>query len=94
MIYWFADFPGDPARFEYNSMQYERDWNWLTNLSSVIDEDTSFTPTTDQKKCVFCTYRSYCERGIRAGAWEESESETQAEEQFDVNFEQVGEIAF
>jgi CRISPR/Cas system-associated exonuclease Cas4 (RecB family) len=94
MIYWFADFPGDPARFEYTAAQYQRDWDWLTRLSEEIDSASSYPPTEDRQKCTFCTYRSYCERGIRAGAWEELETESTAEENFDVNFEQVGEIAF
>lgn len=94
MVYWFADFPGEPARFEYNAAQYQRDWDWLTQLSTEIDSASSYPPTEDRQKCLFCTYRSYCERGIRAGAWEEAETETQAEELFDVNFEQIGEISF
>jgi len=94
MIYWFADFPGEPARFEYNAAQYQRDWDWLTKLSEEIDSAPSYPATEDRQKCTFCTYRSFCERGIRAGAWEDVETESTAEENFDVNFEQVGEIAF
>jgi hypothetical protein len=94
MIYWFADFPGDPARFEYNTAQFQRDWDWLMRISEEIASASSYAATEDRQKCAFCTYRSYCERGIRAGAWEEAETETQAEELFDVNFEQIGEIAF
>jgi CRISPR/Cas system-associated exonuclease Cas4 (RecB family) len=94
MIYWFADFPNEPARFEYNAAQFQRDWDWLTKLSEEIDSASSHPPTDDRQKCVFCTYRSYCERGIRAGAWEEAETESTADELFDVNFEQIGEISF
>jgi hypothetical protein len=94
MIYWFADFPGEHARFVYNSAQYQRDWDWLTKLSEEIDSASSFPPTEDRQKCVFCTYRSYCERGIRAGAWADVEAESTADELFDVNFEQIGEISF
>lgn len=94
MIYWFADFPGEPARFEYNAAQFQRDWDWLTKVSDEIDSASSYAPTEDRQKCAFCTYRSYCERGIRAGDWKDHESDSQAEELFDVNFEQVGEIAF
>ncbi|HJS18938.1 MAG TPA: PD-(D/E)XK nuclease family protein, partial [Anaerolineales bacterium] len=94
MIYWFADFPADPARFEYTSAQYQRDWSLLEKLADEIDSASFYPQTDDRQKCVFCTYRSYCERGIRAGAWEEAETESQAEELFDVNFEQIGEITF
>jgi CRISPR/Cas system-associated exonuclease Cas4 (RecB family) len=100
MIYWFADFPDEPARFEYTSAQYQRDWDLLVKLSDEIalrqaqDNPASYPQTDDRQKCAFCTYRSYCERGVHAGAWDEAEAEMEAEELFDVNFEQIGEIAF
>jgi len=94
MIYWFGDFPQDPARFEYTSAQFQRDWDMLLKLADEVGTATSYPQTDDRQKCAFCTYRSYCERGIKAGDWHEEEAETQAEELFDVNFEQIGEIAF
>ena len=94
MIYWFADFPQDPARFPYNSAQFQRDWDTLLKLSDEVATASSYPLTEDRQKCLFCTYRSYCERGIRAGDMEQAEAEREAEELFDVNFEQIGEIAF
>jgi CRISPR/Cas system-associated exonuclease Cas4 (RecB family) len=94
MIYWFADFPNEPARFEYTAAQCQRDWDLLLKLSDEIDSASDYPQTDDRQKCLYCTYRSYCERGVRAGDWAEAETESQAEELFDVNFEQIGEIAF
>jgi CRISPR/Cas system-associated exonuclease Cas4 (RecB family) len=94
MVYWFGDFPNDPARFRYTAPQYKRDWDMLLKLALELESASSYPQTEDRQKCVFCTYRSYCERGIKAGDWVEAEAEMQAEELFDVNFEQVGEIAF
>ena len=105
MIYWFSDFPNDPARFVYTSAQYKRDWDALLKLSDEItlrhgERETnrqgasSYPLTDDRTKCLFCPYRSYCERGIRAGDAGDAETEMEAEELFDVNFEQIGEIAF
>ena len=94
MIYWFADFPEEPARFPYASTQYQRDWDTLLKLSEEVISTSSYPLTEDRQKCLFCTYRSYCERGIRAGDVEQAEAEMEAEELFDVNFEQIGEIAF
>lgn len=99
MNYWFADFPNEPARFEYTSAQYQRDWDLLIKLSTEValrqaQDASSYPQTDDRQKCAYCTYRSYCERGVGAGDWNEAETETQAEELFDVNFEQIGEIAF
>lgn len=94
MIYWFPDFPEEPARFPYTSTQFQRDWDTLLKLSEEVASASSYPLTEDRQKCLFCTYRSYCERGIRAGDIEQAEAEMEAEELFDVNFEQIGEIAF
>jgi hypothetical protein len=94
MVYWFADFTDEPARFPYTSSQFQLDWNELLKLSEEVASASSYPLTEDRQKCLFCTYRSYCERGIRAGDLEQAEAEREAEELFDVNFEQIGEIAF
>lgn len=94
MIYWFADFPAEPARFIYTANQYKRDWDALLNLSAEISSASNFPMTDDATRCNYCPYRSYCARGIRAGDAADAELETEAEELFDVNFEQIGEIAF
>ena len=94
MIYWFADFPTEPARFAYTSAQFKRDWDLLIKLSDEITAAPSYPLTEDRQKCLYCTYRSYCARGIQAGTMEQAETEMEAEELFDVNFEQIGEIAF
>lgn len=94
MNYWFADFPQEPACFPYNVAQFKRDWDLLVKLSEEIASASSYPLTEDRQKCAFCTYRSYCERGVRAGDLDQAEAEMEAEELFDVNFEQIGEIAF
>jgi CRISPR/Cas system-associated exonuclease Cas4 (RecB family) len=94
MVYWFSDFPDEPARFAYTSAQYKRDWDLLLKLSDEIKSASSFPLTDDRTKCLYCPYRSYCERGVRAGDEAQAEAEMEADELFDVNFEQIGEIAF
>ncbi len=94
MVYWFSDFPNEPARFEYTSAQYKRDWDLLTKLADEIKSASAYPLTDDRTKCLYCPYRSYCERGVRAGDIDQAEAEMEAEEFFDVNFEQIGEIAF
>lgn len=94
MVYWFAEYPNDPARFTYTSAQFKRDWDLLTKLSDEIASASSYPLTDDRAKCLYCPYRSYCDRGVRAGDVEQAEAESEAEELFDVNFEQIGEIAF
>jgi CRISPR/Cas system-associated exonuclease Cas4 (RecB family) len=94
MIYWFADFPEEPARFAYTSAQFKRDWDMLERLAEEIASVSDYPLTDDRQKCAYCAYRSYCERGIRAGNMDQAEAEMEAESLFDVNFEQIGEIAF
>lgn len=94
MIYWFADFPNEPARFPYKADQYKRDWDALIKIADEITNASSFPLTDDVTKCNYCPYRSYCNRGIRAGEGEDTELEIEAEELFDINFEQIGEIEF
>ena len=94
MVYWFSDFPNDPARFSYTAPQYKRDWDLLVKLSDEIRNASTYPLTDDSSRCLFCPYRSYCERGIQAGDIDQAEAEMEAEVLFDVNFEQIGEIAF
>lgn len=94
MVYWFAEYPDDPARFPYTSAQYKRDWDSLVKFADEIHGASSFLLTDDRTKCLYCPYRSYCDRGVQAGDVEQAEAESEAEELFNVNFEQIGEIAF
>lgn len=94
MIYWFANFPQEPAVFSYTSAQYKRDWDALTRLADEIPTASNYPKTDDSARCSYCPYRSYCDRGIRAGNALDAELESEAEELFDINFEQIGEIAF
>ena len=94
MIYWFANYPDEPARFPYNEAQYKRDWDALVQLTEEIQSASDYPLTEDRQKCAYCPYRSYCDRGIQAGDLDEIEAELEAESLFDVNFEQIGEIEF
>jgi hypothetical protein len=88
MVYWFSDFPADPAHFPYNAAQFKRDWDALERLAAKISTAQNFPLTDDEQKCAWCSYRSYCNRGAQAGEGEEAEIETSPE----INFEQIGEI--
>jgi CRISPR/Cas system-associated exonuclease Cas4 (RecB family) len=92
MIYWYADFPTEPARFPYNHQQYKHDWETLTELINEISNHRHFPLTEDEKKCAYCPYRSYCNRGGKAGMIDEmAETELTGA---DINFEQIAEIEF
>lgn len=91
MIYWYADFPAEPARFPYDAAQFERDRSALAGLAGGIGNHRHFPLTEDEKKCAFCPYRSYCNRGAQAGESPEVETEL---ENADIDYEQIQEIAF
>jgi hypothetical protein len=95
IVYWYASFPLEPARFSYDPGQYHRDWVILTGMIDEIDHMHEFPMTMDEKKCVYCPYRSYCERGSKAGmdidAADERES---ASGDKALNYEQIAEIEF
>jgi len=98
MVYWFANFPGSPERFSYGAARYEADGTYLAALieeiSSLGDED--FLLTTQERYCRYCLYRSYCDRGARAGAMDEMDGDMTPEDlsQLDFDFEQIAEIEF
>jgi CRISPR/Cas system-associated exonuclease Cas4 (RecB family) len=105
MIYWFADYPEEPARFGYDTAQYEAEEAYLTALVEEIvglgDED--FPLTVQEQRCKFCPYRSLCRRGVRAGTLDEVldealdaiiEGEADAGDAFDIDFEQIAEVEY
>ncbi len=95
MTYWYADFPSEPACFSYNTAQYQRDWDILISMIKEIGNKRNFPLTEDEKKCDYCPFRSYCDRGGKAGTELEAEEETEAaSNEFNLNFEQIAEIEF
>ncbi|MCJ7584470.1 MAG: PD-(D/E)XK nuclease family protein, partial [Anaerolineales bacterium] len=89
MIYWYADFPAEPARFPYTASYYERDWDALTSLATEIAARRDFPLTANEEKCAYCPYRSYCNRGTQAGDMDDIETELSGVE---IDFEQIQEI--
>jgi len=98
MVYWFAEYPDDPARFAYDTARYEAHEAHLTSLIEEIGglENEDFPLTTQERRCRYCPYRSLCQRGIRAGAFDELEDELEPGGEFDISldFEQIAEIEY
>lgn len=94
MVYWFANFPHEPASFTYSDAKFEQDWELVKKVVSEIEKADEFPMVEDERACRFCPFRSYCDRGKEAGDWEDMQTDTDAEENFSLDFEQVGEIAF
>lgn len=98
MIYWFADHPGQPERIAYSAQAFRDDEAYLTDLVATIQRlgDDDFPLTTDLRRCAFCSYRSLCDRGARAGDLDEMQGEADITDEMALNldFEQIGEIEF
>lgn len=99
MVYWFAEHPESPVRLPYDAKQYRADAAYLSDLIEQIKglDDEAFGMTADEKRCKFCRYRSYCERGVAAGGLDEGDGDVEDEDaglQLDLDFEQIAEIAF
>ena len=94
MHYWFPEFPGEPAVFDYTPEQFRRDWSALESLAGEILSIQEFPKTDDLAKCKYCTYRSYCGRGQAASMEAGQEGEWELPAASDIDFEQIGEIAF
>ena len=94
MIYWFSNFPNEPAKFAYSTAKSERDWVVTEKIVNEISSASEFPMSEDEHPCRFCAYRSYCDRGTKAGEWDEFDGEIDVEESFEIDFEQIGEIAF
>jgi hypothetical protein len=63
MVYWFADFPSQPATFGYDEAAFQRDWLALEGLVNTISSATEFPPPHDLGPCHYCSYASYCGLG-------------------------------
>ncbi len=91
MVYWFSDFPTEPAHFPYTPIQYKRDWDALETRAAEIANRAEFPlvePEKTDSTCARCSYRSYCNRGVKAAEGEAEEIDTRPE----INLEQIGEI--
>jgi CRISPR/Cas system-associated exonuclease Cas4 (RecB family) len=98
MTYWFAEEPENPERFDYSTNQYLEDRAYLEGLIKEIlgHAKGSFLLTPNEKLCQYCIYRSLCNRGINAGAYQDQEEETftLSDQPLDLDFEQIGEIEY
>lgn len=97
MIYWFAEFPEQPEVMFYNSVHMERDRDYIAGLIDEIQACAArgeFLLTEEQRKCAYCQYRSFCDRGTAAGLAEDAQESTDEGDGLSLDFEQIGEIAF
>lgn len=90
MIYWFTSRPDQPETFPYTRHTFDADCAFLADLIREIETFAGEEPppARESGQCPYCVYRSFCDRGVRAGSLEDME-ET---EDLEFDFEQIGEI--
>ena len=98
MMYWYPQAPGEPEIFDYSQERFQQDEKFLSDLIEQVKNTTQsghFPLVEDRKPCTYCVYRSFCDRGDKAGPLVELEEEPQ--EVLDVlslDWDQVAEIEF
>ncbi len=98
LIYWFTAEPQKPLHLPYSVAQYEEDGKllrgWIEAIQRSADQPMLMTKDID-RQCRLCNYRSFCERGDRAGEWDEESAESEPVTKIDdFDFEQIEEIEF
>ena len=99
LIYWFTNFPQQIERLPYDDSQYIDDQAALqTAISEISARDQELWSLTDDlKRCRYCTYQTLCERGGQMSEEEAPEQDWEPQEEpedWEIDLEQVGEIAF
>jgi hypothetical protein len=96
MIYWFTNQPQQPERFSYNGSNHQEDARYLGELIANINSksESIFPLTLDVKRCLFCTYRSLCNRGVKPGDLQHLDEwiEPESPDEVNLDFDQIGEI--
>ena len=97
MIYWYSNFPTSPLEINFNENQLKEDQQYICKLVDEIHQltDFSFTMTNDKRRCKYCAYRSFCDRGGKAGSFDDIEGfENQDSDNFSLDLEQIAEIEY
>jgi hypothetical protein len=98
MMYWYPQSPDEPEVFDYSEERFRRDEQFLSDLIEQVKsaaQSGHFPLVEDRKPCNYCIYRSFCDRGDKAGPLVELEEEPQ--EMLDVlalEWDQIAEIEF
>ena len=94
MMYWFPEFPDRPEQILYSIAQFEEDRYFLQKQVEEICTHSAgaFWMAEDEKRCLYCEYRSYCGRGCKAGCMEDDGEFSS--ESIEIDFGQLEGTAF
>ncbi len=99
MMYWYPQVPDAPEIFTYGTNQFQKDEQALLGLIKQIKlyaDDNTFPLVEETKPCSHCVYRSFCDRGDKAGDLLDFETDD-TEDITDVlaqEWDQIAEIQF
>lgn len=96
MVYWYVAEPEKSIRFRYDQASYRRDERALADMIREIEAlpEDGFTLTEERSRCAFCSYRSLCERGQRAGSQSDFDEDAFTDDEFDLDWNQIAEVEF
>jgi CRISPR/Cas system-associated exonuclease Cas4 (RecB family) len=99
LVYWFTNYPQQRERLPYDYSQYTDDKAALLTILEEIDarDEEKWPLIDDLARCRYCTYQTLCERDQQASAVDAPEPDWEPQEEpddWEIDLEQVGEIAF
>ena len=97
MVYWYPQDPRRPEVFDYSPKLFRRDEQFLDELIERVKhaaQTADFPMTVDPKPCAYCVYRSYCDRGDRAGPVQEAEEPPDDPDVSALDWDQIAEIQY
>ena len=81
--------------FDYSAAQLAEDEARLLEMIESIGAADEFPLTEEVRRCRFCMYRSFCDRGEAGDLRDfDFDEEDEADEGIDLDFEQIAEIEF
>lgn len=75
MTYWFANYPNQSVNISYTSDKHQAGITYLSTLVREVHTEEVFPKTEDIRICSRCIFRSYCDRGVKAGNLSELDNE-------------------
>jgi hypothetical protein len=78
MVYWFPDYPENTVSINYSNYQFQEDRAFFKSLLNeiVVTEPGNYLMTPDERRCLYCQYRSLCNRGETSGDWKQDKEST------------------
>jgi hypothetical protein len=97
LVYWFANFPAQVERFDYDRRGHGAARTRLESLINTIAtyDAESWSLTDNVRRCRYCIYRTLCDREAVTPTELDAPAEHEVEDDlFDLDLEQIAEIEF